>query len=418
MLRAADGNITVFDTSSVDWSGSELCNDKCEVANQATFVDGSLKAIENFIQLWTYPLMGAACDFYGRKPMMLVSVVGVMICLILYTMASQLSQDGLQMGHVVAILAVANLIKGATEIHHVIPPAAVTDIAQHEDEIPKLVSATVGVQAIFQIISGVATISLLSQNLTNYTSFWIFCAGLVLCNLLTVLCGFPETLEATNRVPITVKNSLPFLTMMALLRNPVRRYFAIALFCIIFSLNGVLLVTVPFTIVTYGWSQAAASAMLGAFFVGVTVVVILASTPAQAAFERNGDIKVYCISLWILMGGFISLCFASLSVVFLCVALALCSFGAGLLIPSYKTILARMEPPEKQGKLLSAISCVVMVASLLSTLAFSALVRVIGTGGDCSEGKGVYPGLAFLVIAAFWSAACISGSLWTRAQVF
>lgn len=416
MQRDANGTVIVFDTTSKDWSGSELCNDKCKVANQAAYMDGLLKSIEHFIQLWTYPLMGAACDDIGRKPMMLVSVVGVLICMLLYTTASSLSQDGLHMDSVFAILALGNLIKGATEIHHVIPPAAVTDLAQHQDEIPMLISTTVGIQAIFQILAGAVTISVLSQNLTDYTPFWIVCSGMVFSNVIAVCTIFPETLEEAKRIPITMKNSLPFVTMMTLCRDG-RHFFGIAIFCVIFVVNGIILVTVPFTIVTYGWSQATASTAMASFYVGVTIVVALLSTPAMDYFTEHGDTKVYMSSLWIIMAGFTSVCFASFSFIFLAIAIALWSLGAGLLIPSYKTILAKMEPPEKQGKLLSAMCCVVLAASLLSTLAFSALIREIGTGGDCSSGKGVYPGLAFLIMAAIWLGAAVCGTLWGRAQM-
>ena len=43
------------------------CNDQCYVYQEAAFLFAVLQAIDNGIQLLVYPLLGACCDWYGRK---------------------------------------------------------------------------------------------------------------------------------------------------------------------------------------------------------------------------------------------------------------------------------------------------------------------------------------------------------------
>src|SRR4051794_4017415 len=161
---------------------------------EASFVYGLLVAIYAVMQFCAAPLLGALSDRFGRRPVILLALVGLGFDYILLSIAPSIGW--LVLGRIVAGLFGATYTSASAYIADVSPP-----------EKRAANFGLIGVAFGLGFIAGPLLGGLLGQ--ANLRLPFVVCAALTFCNFLFGLLVMPESLKPENRRPIDWRQANP-----------------------------------------------------------------------------------------------------------------------------------------------------------------------------------------------------------------
>lgn len=163
-----------------------------------SLVFGLLLASFPFMQFFGAPLLGSLSDRYGRKPMLMISLIGTMIGYLLF--AFSISQGSLW------LMFISRMLPGFFGGNISIVYSAMADITEEKDR-PRnfgLVSMMFGIGFIIgPTLGGVLADDTVLSWFTPATPFW-FTAVLTACNILLVHFKFKETLPVRQASPLNL----------------------------------------------------------------------------------------------------------------------------------------------------------------------------------------------------------------------
>ncbi|CAO3436879.1 TCR/Tet family MFS transporter [Azospirillum doebereinerae] len=352
---------------------------------RAGVINGALVALWALMQFFSSPVIGSLSDRYGRRPVLLLSTVGLAADYTLMALAPNLW-----------VLVLGRAIAGVTSSSFTTVFAYMADITAPENR--SRAYGLIGVAFSAGFVAGPFLGGLLGE-LSPRAPFWVAGAlsGLAFLYGLFVL---PESLAPQNRTPFSWGRANPFGALRLLRSHPELSSLAVVNFLLFFSHHIFSAVFVLYAALRYGWS---------AWEVGILLALVGAlDMLAQGVLvgwtvKRIGDRGAMVVGLF---GGACGLACMGLATDGVWFVLAMLPNALwGLAMPTLQALMTQRVSEAEQGQLQGASMSVSSLAGILSPLFF-------GTVYTLSVGEAPlfpHPGTAFLMAAAVLLVAALVG---------
>jgi DHA1 family tetracycline resistance protein-like MFS transporter len=318
---------------------------------QAAAIGGWMYFAFSLAQFVSAPLMGNLSDRFGRRPLLLLAILGLGLDYVLSALAPTLLW-----------LFVGRVLAGVCGSSWVIANAFIADVKAPEDRAKAfgLMGAAFGVG----FVIGPAIGGLLGE-LGPRVPFWV-AAGISFLNLAYGWFVLPETLPKDKRRPFEWRRANPFGAFAVFRRYPGVLPMCGVLFLFYFA-SSVYPAIWPFWgMAKFGWSESMVGLTLAVF--GLVMAGFQGGLTGPAV-RRWGEPRVAVIGLacaciaaagYGLAGG--------LAVV---VVLMVVHGPEGFVQPMLMAMMSRVVPENAQGELQGGISAVTNIAMLAGTVTFS-----------------------------------------------
>jgi MFS transporter, DHA1 family, tetracycline resistance protein len=291
------------------------------------------------------PALGILSDRYGRRPLLILSLVGTALGYFVVGFANALW-----------FFFVARLIDGFTGGNISIAQAYVADVSSDEERAKNfgLIGAALG----SGFIIGPALGGWLSQISLQTPAF---VAGAL--SLLTTVIGFfilPESLplERRRRNPISLKELNPLKQIGDALRRLSLRRFLLAIFVTNIAMSGLQTNFTLFTFVRFGLGPQEN----GWLFAYMGIVAIMAVASIDLLVKRFSEQGVAVVGLGLMILGFVG---ATLNSWMLYPSITLIAIGSTLSSTTLTSIISKRVSPDKQGAILGATQAVESLALIV-----------------------------------------------------
>lgn len=344
------------------------------------------------VQFFSAPVQGALSDRFGRRPVILLSCLGLGIDFIFMALAPNL-----------AWLFVGRLISAVTSASFTTANAYIADITTPENRAKSfgMLGAAFGLGFIIgPVIGG------LLGDIDHRLPFW-FSAVLALINFAYGLFVLPESLPKERRSATFDWTHAKPMGSVHLLRNYPQIWGLVAL---VFVANFAHYVY-PSTFVLYadesfGWKEKEAGYVLAA--VGVLSVIVNAILVGKLV-KRMGERRAILFGLCCGVVGFVIYGFADVGWVFM-LGLPISALWA-IAAPATQALITRQVGPDMQGRIQGALSSLVSLAGIAAPAVFAgSFGYFIGPRAPVH-----LPGIAFLIAAALLAGAVVVA--WRYARV-
>ena len=344
---------------------------------------GTVWALMQFV---CSPIQGALSDRFGRRPVILLSNLGLGLDYVLMALAPNLGV--LLIGRVISGICAASISTSFAYIADVMPPdkrAGGFGIVGTAFGVGFVLGPAVG-----GLIGGIDL----------RLPFW-GAAGLSLLNFLYGLLILPESLPIERRVPFAWRRANPVGALILLRAH--RRLLGMAGVSFLQNLAHIALpsVFVLYASYRYGWDERAVGLALAA--VGVCSAIVQGGL-VRPIVARAGERRAMLIGLGFGALGFAIYGAAPTGALF-CIGVPVMALW-GLTGPSIQALMTRRVSPSEQGRLQGALSSLQGVAGLLGPGLFTlTFARAIAAGGSWQ-----LPGAPFLLAALLLAAGMIAGA--------
>ncbi len=326
-------------------------------ADTRSILYGFLIACFPLFQFFGAPMLGAFSDRYGRKPVLLISLVGTLVGYLLFGVALYLQN--------LPLLFISRILPGFTGGNISVIMSAIADISTEENKAQNfgIVGMAFGLGFILgPTLGGVLADDQIVSWFTPSTPFW-FTAILTLINLLVVKMLFSETLQNPRMTKI---NAFRGIQQVALsFREPkLRNIFTIVL---LFSL-GFTLFTQFFAVVLiekFSYSESQIGILFGwtGIWIAITQGLII-----RFVGKKLGHRKTLIFSMLIL-GIALALLLIPDKAFWFYVICPLIAIGQGLTSPNLTAVVSDQAGEEFQGEILGINQSMSSLGQLLPPIA-------------------------------------------------
>ena len=344
---------------------------------------GILATIFAAMQFLFGPAVGNLSDRYGRRPILIISLVIMAFDYVLMALA-----------HTIWLLIIGRIIGGITAATQSTSAAYMADISKPEDKAANfgLIGAAFGVGFVLGPLMG----GVLAEYGTR-APFWA-AAFLATANAVFGYCVLPETVTDRIRRPFEWRRANPLGAFKNFGKLP--------------GLKRLMLITFVYTIAffvypgvwayygaeQFGWGPGMIGLSLGVFGIGIAIVQGLLIRPI---INRIGERKAVILGLTIDVLAFIALGFVTNG----WIALALTPLTAlgSMAGPALQGIMSRTASDDQQGELQGTVTSINAVATIVAPL------MVTQTFWYFTAGNGPFylPGAPFL-LSAVLTVGCIA----------
>ncbi len=322
------------------------------------------------------PIQGALSDRFGRRPVILLSNLGLGLDYLLMAAAPNL-----------AWLFVGRVINGITAASFSSASAYIADITPPEKRAARfgLISVSFGVGFVLgPVIGG------LLGSISTRLPFWVS-AGLSLTNFLFGLFVLPESLPKDKRSPFTWRQANPAGSLRLIRSQPGLSSLAVIGFLGLIAQNALPTITVLYVINRYGFSMTQLAWMLGGVGAGSALVGGVLTGPVV---RRIGERRALIAGLAFGAAGFALMGLAQNTTMFL-LAIPVLSLR-GFADPALTAMMSHKVKPNEQGQLQGATSSLLGIAGLIGPLVYTESYALFA-----SPRAGWHvPGMPFLIAAA------------------
>jgi len=329
------------------------------------------------------PVLGEISDQYGRKPILLMALLGLSIDYMIHAWAPT-----------IVWLFVGRFLAGITGASFTVASAYIADISTKEEKAKNfgLIGAAFGVG--FIIGPGIGGFF---GEIDIRLPFYI-AAGLTFANFLFGWFFVPESLTMENRRPINLKKMIPGVSLVAL-----RRYKGVLLLIAAFFLANLAGQALPatwsyFTIERFDWNPKQIG--LSLVVVGLLVALVQGFLVGKVV-ERFGKQKTvgFGFLLWTL-GMFL---FSVATEPWMLYAFLIPYALGGIAGPTVQGVISNQVSEKEQGNLQGSITALVSITAILGQLIFSPVFYYFVR----PEGSIYFPGAAYALAALFLLAAFV-----------
>ena len=320
------------------------------------------------------PLLGVVSDRYGRRPVVLLSNLGMGIDYIAMALAPTLGW--LFAGRVVSGITSASFSTATAYIADVTPP-------EKRAERFGMLGAAFGLG----FIAGPAIGGALG-NISLRLPFWV-AAGLSLANAAYGLFVLPESLPKDKRANVSFKKANP-LGSIQLLKSPGILGLAAASFLFFLAHESYPSIFVLYTKYRYHWTERTIGAVLAV--VGLTSALVAALLVGRAV-ARFGERRTLVIGLASGCAGFLLFGLAPTTLLFVMAIPIDALFG--LVSPAMQALMTERIDSSAQGQLQGALSSMRGVTGMIGPLVFTQIFAR-SVGAEVVR----LPGAPFLVAGA------------------
>lgn len=313
---------------------------------QAATIGGWLVFAYSVMQFLFSPVLGGLSDRFGRRPIILMSLLGLGIDYVLLAFAP--SVEWLFLGRVIAGICGASFSTAT---------AYIADISSPEEKAKNfgMVGAAFGIGFIIgPIIGGLA--GKLDLRLPFYLA-----AGFSLLNFLYGFFVLPESLPANKRRLFEWKRANPISLFTNLLRFPKLIVFFIGLFMLFLAGKSVEVTWSYYTMFRFRWDEAQVGLSLG--LVGV-LVGIVQGVLIGVVNKKYGQAKAIVIGALFYSLGLLGFSLSA-NVYILYGALLVYCFG-GICPPTLQSLISNQVADTEQGELQGIFTGLMSLAAIVS----------------------------------------------------
>jgi DHA1 family tetracycline resistance protein-like MFS transporter len=319
------------------------------------------------------PVLGELSDRFGRRPILLLSSLGLGLDYVLMALAPTLP-----------LLFVGRIIAGATSATPSVAGAYIADTVPKEQRAASFgaLSAAFGVGFVVGPVIG----GFLGE-VDPRLPFWA-AGGLSLLNTAYGFFVFPESLPPEKRRSLSWSSANPMRSFAVLGITRVQLRNSAVLF-----VNGLSHLVYQSTFALYGalrfgWSSRAIGFGLGVYGFAAVLTQVVAT---KRLVNRFGEIATLRIGLVSALGALLTVGLTSSPVVCV-VAIAFSAFGASIARPSLQSLMTREVSDQHQGQLQGAITSLLSIAGIAGPAIFA---RSFAWGQ--ASGSSTGPGAPFLL---------------------
>ena len=318
---------------------------------QAALVYGVFATAWALMQFLFSPVLGALSDRLGRRPVILLSNLGLGLDYVFMALAPSVAW--LFVGRIISGITAASVSTAGAYIADVTPP-------EHRAGRFGLLGAAFG----FGFIIGPALGGLLG-NTDPRLPFW-FAAGLSLANALYGLLVLPESLPLSRRSSFSWRKANP-LGALQLLRSH-HSLWSLASVSFISNLAHIALPTLAVLYMgyRYGWDARAVGLMLAA--VGVCSIIVQ-GVLVKRLVKALGEWRTLIIGLLCGTTGFLLQGLAESWAWYLAGIVVMSLWG--LMNPALQSLTSQLVEPTEQGRLQGANSSLMGMANMLGPILFT-----------------------------------------------
>jgi DHA1 family tetracycline resistance protein-like MFS transporter len=316
--------------------------------SDASWYGGWLTAAYAGMQFIFAPVIGNLSDRFGRRPVLLCSLLGFGVDYLFSAFAPT-----------IAWLFVGRIIAGITGASFTTASAYIADISEPEKRAANF--GLVGVAFGLGFIIGPA----LGGILGKYDVHYPFIAAAVLA-LLNAIYGYfilPESLAVENRRSFDIKRANPFGSVMQLKKYKSVIGLALSLFLIYFAAQAVQSVWTYYTIKKFSWSESMVGYSLA--FVGLMVATVQGGL-IRIILPKLGTERSIWVGLLLYAAGLALFAFAAKGWMMFAILVPYCL--GGIAGPAIQGYMSNSVPANEQGELQGGLTSLISISSIFAPL--------------------------------------------------
>lgn len=360
--------------------------------SQAAVWGGFLVSAFSAMQFLFGPVIGNLSDAFGRKPVILISLVVMCADYVVTALAGT-----------VWLLLAARLIGGIAAATHSTASAYMADISSPGEKAANFgyIAAAFGLGFVIGPILGG-----LLGGLDLRAPFWA-AAALAGVNMVLVLLLLPESNPPARRRPFHWRRANPFASIRAVGRLPGLKKLLVAFMLYVFSMQVYAVVWAYFGQARFGWDTGLVGVSLAIYGVSLVLVQALIFRPLHRWLGETRTVIFGMIANF----GFL----ATLTVIRSSLAtLILTPFSAigEVAQPALVNIASNAAPDDAQGELQGVLASIQALTAIISPLVLTGIFRVF----TAEDSPLWLPGAPFGAAAAMLIPALIIFTLFARRQ--
>lgn len=314
---------------------------------------GWLTSCYAIAQFLATPAIGAISDRYGRRPVMLICVLGSAVSYFMFGWAGALW-----------IMFVSRIIDGITGGVAATAQAYIADTSTAGTRSKNF--GLTGVAFGLGFVLGPALGGALSGIDIRLPVF--FAGSLALLNAVLGYFTLPESLSVEKRRSIHLKEINPLSQIHDLLRNGQIRGLLWATFIFNFAFSGFTSIFVLFLNQQFGWTTSAAATIF--VFIGVVSTIVQGGL-IRKLIPMYGEAKLTVAGFVVLAIGFGMIALIPVNGIaapLLYLSQALLSLGVGLLLPCLRGLISNRVSDREQGRTIGTAQGIQSIATILGPL--------------------------------------------------
>ncbi|MBL0881851.1 MAG: TCR/Tet family MFS transporter [Chitinophagaceae bacterium] len=341
--------------------------------SKASKYGGWLTFAYALIQFLFAPVLGNLSDKYGRRPVLLLSLLGFGIDYLFLSFAPSIGW-----------LFIGRIIAGITGASFTTASAYIADISTNDNRAQNfgMIGAAFGLGFILGPMIG----GLLGE-LGARVPFFV-AAGLALLNCAYGYFILPESLSKENRRPFEWRRANPLGSLLQLRKYPAVAGLIISMFLIYIAGHAVQSNWSFFNIERFGWSPKMIGISLG--IVGLLVGGVQGGL-VRVINPRIGNEKSIYIGLGLYALGLLLFAFATEGWMMFVFLIPYCL--GGIAGPALQSIISGHVPPNEQGELQGALTSLMSATSIVGPIIMTHLFAHF----THKEAPIYFPGAAFLL---------------------
>ncbi|PJJ84678.1 TCR/Tet family MFS transporter [Mucilaginibacter auburnensis] len=340
--------------------------------SHASAYAGWLTASYAIMQFACAPLIGNLSDRFGRRPVLLCSLVGFGIDYLFSAFAPT-----------IAWLFVGRIVAGITGASFTTATAYIADVSEPEKRAQNfgMVGAAFGVGFIVgPVIGGI---------LGKYDMHYPFIAAGILAFINAIYGYFtlPESLPVENRRPLDLKKINPFTSVFQLRKYDAVLGLAVVLFLVYFGAQAVQSVWTFYTMYQFKWNEDWVGYSLG--FVGLMIGAVQGGL-IRVILPKLGEERAIWIGLLLYATGLLLFAFATKGWMMFAILVPYCL--GGIAGPALQGYMSNRVPANEQGNLQGGLTGLMSLSSIFGPLLMTEAFHVFTTPGNLH-----FPGAPFAI---------------------
>jgi len=309
---------------------------------------GLLTASYATMQFFFAPLIGNLSDKFGRRPVLLCSLLGFGVDYLFSAFAPT-----------IGLLFIGRIVAGITGASFTTASAYIADISEPEKRAANfgLVGVAFGLGFIIgPVIGGI---------LGRYDVHYPFIAAAILA-LLNATYGYfilPESLSKENRRPLDFKKINPFTSVLQLRKYKSVVGLAVSLFLIYFAVQAVQSVWTFYTMDKFHWNETWVGYSLG--FVGLMIALVQGGL-IRIILPKLGNERSIWVGLLLYASGLLLFAFATKGWMMFAFLIPYCL--GGIAGPALQGYMSNSVPANEQGNLQGGLTGLMSISSILGPL--------------------------------------------------
>jgi DHA1 family tetracycline resistance protein-like MFS transporter len=321
---------------------------------------GLLFASYSVMQLIFSPILGRLSDKHGRRPVLLVSIIGTGIGFLILGFANTL-----------LLLFIGRILDGITGGNISTAQAYIADITTPEDRAKGmgLIGAAFGMGFVF----GPAIGGILSHWGISVPFF--FAAGLCFANALLLYLTLPETVRPDHPARVSAAGGRGLAQLIQSLRNPRLGFVLIIYFMFIVAFSIMTTSFSLFTMFRFGYDAQHTGYLFA--YVGVLAVIVQGGLIGRLV-KRFGEMPLVVVGAFLFAGSLFAVPFVGPEaggLIALLVGGGLFSIGNSLSSPSLTSLASKSVGPREQGSVLGVTQSVASLARAVGPALAAVLIH-------------------------------------------